>query len=126
MVTYRISGLTLALDEELEGLKEQIASALCLPQSDIVSLQIVKKSIDARKRRAPRFVYIVDVSVRKGEVLPGVRGRGMCIELLTEIPREPRLSVKTKPPRKPVVVGCGPRSLCRHHSGAGWGTSPSP
>ena len=111
MVTYRISGLTLALDEELEGLKEQIASALCLPQSDIVSLQIVKKSIDARKRRAPRFVYIVDVSVRKGEVLPGVRGRGMCIELLTEIPREPRLSVKIKPPRRPVVVGCGPAGL---------------
>jgi len=109
MPQLRITGLRLSLDEKEESLKEKAALILNIPVNAISSLKIVRKSIDARRRKEPRFMYSVTVYVSDGIDLT-------CKEGLTiEVPPEEKellcRPAKMKPDKRPVIVGCGPAGL---------------
>jgi len=89
----------------------RLASILEVPCESIVSLKVVRKSLDARRHRPPRFVFAVDVSITD-DVCPvqGIRNE-IHIE---EVPEEKRPSYsvnRIKPKMRPVIVGCGPAGL---------------
>jgi uncharacterized protein len=108
---FRISGITTSPGEGENILTSRVASILAVPFESVLSLKIVRKSIDARRHRPPCFIYVVDVSVREN-VLPGIKdSKGIKIEPVPIIER-PQFHLATKRlMKRPVIVGCGPSGL---------------
>ena len=80
MNEIRLNGLTLALDEKEESLKEKTARALGTAAADIASCRVVKKALDARRSKPPRFVYALHVSLQPNVILPDVLPEGLQIQ----------------------------------------------
>ena len=59
----RFHQIKLTLDEEVSALKQKCADKLKIPITDIIDVQIVKESLDARKKPFC-FSYTVDVKVK--------------------------------------------------------------
>lgn len=111
MLKLRIVGIVLFLDESEDLLKGKTASIIGIPEESVLSLRVIRKSIDARRRRKPRFVYSVDVAVPDGINLPVKESRGVYIDVLTEQAKPPSRPANIKPGKRPVVIGCGPAGL---------------
>lgn len=115
MKKIQLSGLQLSLDEAEENLAEKAARAIGIPVSDIVSLTVIKKALDARRNRPPRFVYVAEISLGADVKLPDTLPGGMQIRLLADDPAvEPELSsLRGKSlQRTPVaIIGTGPAGL---------------
>ena len=70
---------------------------------------MVRKSIDARRRKPPRFIYSVECAVPDGVDLTGKTG--VKIEVLGEDKKSFLSPVKTRTGKRPVIVGCGPAGI---------------
>ncbi len=104
----RIREIILPAEHDPNALLYCAAQALSLKPSDISSLQIFRKSLDARKKPDLKWVYTVDVTTRMSEkrVMKGVRNRKISIEE----PYYYRIEKKTSEER-PVIVGFGPAGM---------------
>lgn len=104
----RIRDLNLPVEHSREDLIYHAAQALKIKAAQIASLQIFKRSLDARKKPLLRWVYTVDVTLHAGErqVLRQIRNNKITKE-------EPYYySVPKKAlARRPVVVGFGPGGM---------------
>lgn len=102
----RIRDLILGLDEPEERLYREAARTLRLPAREILSLDVVRRAVDARKKDEIRLVYTVDAVLRnevKASLGPKVsNGKPLCYA----IPRP-----KALPDERPVVVGFGPGGI---------------
>jgi uncharacterized FAD-dependent dehydrogenase len=104
------------------SLKEGISSIIGVPPDEIKEIFVLRKSIDARKRRGVFFVYSVmfglaDRDLEKKLVRSGRAKRVSGLPTRFRFP-----SVKTRPPEYPVVVvGCGPAGLFASHTLAHFG-----
>ena len=96
----RINEIKLPLDAAAEqSLYPAAAKALKIDRKRIQSLEVVRKSIDSRKKEeGVFFVYSVDVSLDHGEE-----------DLLARQKGPPRAARKSR--LRPVVVGLGPAGL---------------
>ncbi len=109
MCRVRITGVVLSLGEGEEVLKGRIASILRVSEELVSSLMVVRKSIDARRRRPPRFIYTLECTVPDHADLTDKEG--VRIEALTE-GTKPRCSgSKIKVSKRPVIIGCGPAGI---------------
>ncbi len=115
MKKIHLNGLQLRLDEGEENLALKAALAIGIPVSDIISLIVIKKALDARRNRPPHFVYAAEVSLAVEVKLPDTLPDGMQIRLsVDERAVEPVLGTVngTSSGRTPVVViGTGPAGL---------------
>ncbi len=94
--------------------REAVASALVVPPDRILACQLVRKSLDARRRRK-RWVANYRVDCEQEEELLARKGvrvwtdrddlRFGCVDL-TSVPRQP-----WPPSCRPIVVGAGPAGL---------------
>ena len=80
---FRLSELKLPLDHGAGDLEEAIRRRLGLSAQSALRFEIVKRSVDARRRGAIALVYSVDLSV-------GLDGPGMR-RLKQRIARDPQL-----------------------------------
>lgn len=120
-MNYIISGLGISLDEPEDSLATKAAGLLGIAVEMISSWRILRRSLDARRRRAPIYVYNLEIFLRGN---PPVRSRsegGITIErqdeenglsgVLTPYPAVtgggPDKTIK----ERPVVVGAGPAGL---------------
>ena len=113
----RLLGLKLpptASDQELALLKKAVSKVLGLAAEFITEIQIVRKSLDARKRQGNNeglsFVYIIDVKTSVA-VSYKTRSRSVTAE---PIPAAPHFLVEKGViclKHRPVVVGAGPAGL---------------
>jgi len=104
----RIEEINLNIDDNELILKAKIATILALPESEIISYEIVKKAIDSRKKSNVQFVYSVDVKLRDIKALTewSIRHRTRVHTPYTyEIKLAPNSS------SRPIIVGCGPAGL---------------
>ena len=100
-------GIGVAADEET-ALSREVAKRLSLPEADLSDLQVCKRSIDTRK--APRFVFSVDVSVPMRGRYAGTLPRG--IQDAPKATPPPPITVDRDATKRPiVVVGAGPAGL---------------
>ncbi len=104
----RIRDIILPAEHDQTALLYCASQALRVKPSDITSLQIYRRSIDARKKPDLKWVYTVDVTLRMSEkrVMKTIRNRKITIE-------EPyfyRIEKKTAQTR-PVVIGFGPAGM---------------
>lgn len=104
----RIRDLSLRPGEKFPQLLRAAAKQLGCTPKDILRLQIVRKSIDARKKQDVRVIYTVDVAVR-GEARIRL-GRN---PKLSRPVYQPYLPPKpaAKPALRPVIAGFGPAGM---------------
>ncbi len=104
----RIREIILPAEHDRNALLYCAAQALSVKPSEIVSLQIFRRSLDARKKPELKWVYTVDVTLRMSEkrVMRSVRNRKITIEE----PYYYRIEKKVSDER-PVVVGFGPAGM---------------
>lgn len=105
----RVSNLKLDIEEREDVLKDKIKNRLKLKDRDLISYQIFKKSIDARKREQIYFIYTVDVQVSNELMIlkknyPGI-SKTPDMEYIYPEPGKEKLV------DPPVIVGTGPSGL---------------
>ena len=102
----RISNVSICLDDSSKSDIELAARALKINKSEIISAQLVKKSVDARDKSDVHFVCTFDVELKRTpKVLPKNAQMANPSDQWIISPDE-RL-----PAHPPVVVGLGPAGL---------------
>ena len=107
----RVTEIKLPLDAPAEALRDAVLARLRLEADELVDFSVFKRSLDARKKHAPMWVYVVDVALRdEARVLERLRGeRGvapapdMTYRFVAQAPENLD--------RRPVVVGFGPAGI---------------
>lgn len=117
----RVSNVALTLDallpENQKQCRRELAQALSVKPADLNSYTIVKRSVDARKKRNVHFVVTADVELADPQVeealLAGTRPHQKGIAITAAKPYVPLIipdcSACETP--SPVIVGAGPAGL---------------
>ena len=106
----RVSQLKLPVEHSEEQFYQKIEKSLKIKRDQIKKLQIVKKSIDARKKPEVSIVYSVDVWVDKEEKILKHSGNknAVCVkEKKYKVPEHGTERFN----HRPVVIGAGPAGL---------------
>ena len=112
----QINGLSLSLGEGEGLLKKKAAFLLGIPEEAVTDLCVIRRSVDARRARPPRFVYLVTVGL-KMEIPPASLKaiKGVSVKAETDVPDKRQEAPRTKRhvffSKRPVVIGCGPAGL---------------
>jgi hypothetical protein len=106
-----ISGIALDLDEPEQGLTDRAAAILGVPAESIESLRVVRRSIDARRRRPPRFIYVVEILLPDEIPWTEKPAAGVTVRRFSQEPPSSPSRPRLKPATRPVVIGCGPAGL---------------
>ena len=106
----RINNLNAALDVDDASLKVLVAQKLKINVAEVLSLQLVKKAVDARNKAHVHFVLAVDVTLRNNQddVLAALNDKDVFpIEEM-----KPHVFEPCEPSSlPPVVVGSGPAGM---------------
>lgn len=93
-----------------ENIKQALAHKLKISKEEILSYQIHKESIDARKKPTIYFIYEMDVCIMKEEeVLKKNKNKDIYKTPLEKYTFKPTGKIPMK--NRPVVVGMGPAGL---------------
>lgn len=106
----RMTQVKLPICHTDEELREKAAKLLRIRPEEIVSLSVVKQSVDARKKREITYSYVLDIEARQEEKLVR-RAKNPNISIGTEKPYvfpESGLEPLSHPP---VIIGTGPAGL---------------
>jgi len=106
----QIQQLKLAINHTEMDLKKQILKRLRIKEAQLLSYQITKKSIDARKKPQLMFVYTIEAKVQEPQLIMQ-RIKDVSIKMITKNPYQiPTYGDKSLNTR-PVVVGFGPAGM---------------
>lgn len=110
----RISQLKLPLNHQSEDMEKKLVKELRIDSGQLRRIQIVKESIDARKKPEIWFSYTIDVELKGGareeeRLVKRLKNRNisLCREKAYQLP-EPGTEPLAHPP---VVIGTGPAGL---------------
>jgi uncharacterized protein len=112
-MVLNINGLTLSLGEREDILPSRVASLLGLSESAITELKVIRRSIDARRSRPPRFVFLLLVRLADGVVWRPSLGRDASGVNVTEAPD---ISEEPQGPSGGVPTGS---ATCKSHLAGG-------
>ena len=103
---YRISQVKIPIDHDFSDIKNKIMKQFKLRSEEIISIDIFKKSIDARKKPELFYVYtlLVEVASEK-QILKKLPNVELHKETTYQIPKAKKLMYR------PVIVGTGPAGL---------------
>ena len=106
----RIREISLPAEHSVHQLAYEAAQLLKVPSSKVRRLNIVRRSVDARKKPDVRIVYTVDVTVDGNEkkILKNCGSKRAAIAQNTYY--KPVKSAPI-PAQRPVVVGFGPAGM---------------
>ena len=112
----QISGLSIDVGEQKESLRSRVALLLNISEGEISSVEVRRRSLDARRSRPPRFVYLLKVRLAEGVQWRLDTERGALGASVSEepdpIPPQNLPSVAVPFFRqRPVIVGSGPAGL---------------
>lgn len=106
----RINDIPMTLEAGAKNLREAAAEILCVPPESVLSVDVLRKSLDARRNRPPFFVYAVVVTVPDSIGIPDSRDRRIALEADQAFLGTPQTRpIRTR--KRPVVVGSGPAGL---------------
>ena len=123
----RLNQLKLPVDHTREQLIHKTAQYLRIPAADILELQIVRQSLDARKKPELFYVYTVDVKADNEKQLLKMltrKKRAGNVQLHEAMPYVFPAGGNEKLKSRPVVVGCGPAGLFCAYFLAEYGYQP--
>ena len=112
-MTLRIANIPLSVDEEESSLRPNAARVLHIKPESISEFQIVKKSLDARKKNRIHFVYTVDVSMPPVEEERILRNPPGALQVRAAPARafSAPAPVRKRIQPRPVIVGTGPAGI---------------
>ena len=98
--------------EQNVRLDKKAAEMLQVPLTDILSVRIIRQSIDARKKPQIFYSYTLDVEVKNQErILGKFRGRENLVSLAEPVAYHFPEPGKKRQEHAPVIVGMGPAGL---------------
>lgn len=104
----RIRDIALPVGQDESSLLYLASKALKLPAAEIASLRIFRRSLDARKKQELRWIYTLDITLKRGEGAFLRRNRNPKITreeaFFYQIPKKTAAT-------RPVVVGFGPAGM---------------
>jgi uncharacterized protein len=108
----RLSELALPLDHSPEALRAAVLQRLGIPDAQLLSIQLVKRSYDARKKHSDiRFVYILDLTLLDpASVLKRLAGDPQ-VRPAPDMTYKPVAQAPAQLTERPLVVGFGPCGL---------------
>ncbi len=108
-VLYR--DLSLSLEDDESDIPRLVARKLRVLPESVLGFEVVRKSIDARKGRLPRFTYTLAVELVPAEEERLLAKSGARVEPYVpfEVPTTARVSSESG--KRPVVIGSGPAGL---------------
>ena len=104
----QISQIKLPIDHREEELKKAISKAL--KSKEEFSYQIIKKSLDARKKDDLKYIYSVQVEIKEeAKIIRQAKNKNVELakEVNYEFPQKGTLSME----HRPVIIGAGPAGL---------------
>ena len=105
----RVHQIAVTLDYDEADVPAAVARLLECRIEDLSNVEVLRRSIDARRRNArPRFVLSVEADVADASAPPLVPGR---IERVATVKAVRTNRVRTTRMRRPIVVGTGPAGL---------------
>ena len=108
----RINNIKIKKNISEEQLINQIIKKYHIKNSDIIKWNIIKKSIDARKKNDISFNYTVDIEVKDESKYPNIK-KIEIIDIDKKIKNSINInilnSLKSEP--SPIIVGAGPAGL---------------
>lgn len=111
-MTILLRNLQVPIDRDESELESIASEALGVEAGGLVIHSIVKKSLDARRRRKPRFLYTLAIDLDDGVEAELLNRDFAPVEAFTPPARaEPRAHRRTTGGPPPVVIGCGPAGL---------------
>lgn len=106
----RVNQIKMPLEHKTEDLLHKTAKILRIGPDKIENLQIIKKSIDARKKPDIAIIYTVDVTVQaQDKVL--AKCRSSQVQAVKEKEYQFPVSGTLPLKRRPVIIGTGPAGL---------------
>ena len=107
----QLHNFKIMLDESDEYIRKKLAIQLKVQPSQLLSWNIVRKNIDARKRAEVHFVCTLEVELAK-DAQPQLSAQAtICKQSRLEISKPVELTTKSKPTKHTVIVGAGPAGL---------------
>lgn len=109
MMRLRVNQIILKLEYTPEDVVQAIARRLATPAENLCNVEVLRRSVDARKKdRPPLYVLSADVDYA-GETHPALSpGQIDVVEV-----RQPRPAITASRParERPIIVGAGPAGL---------------
>jgi uncharacterized FAD-dependent dehydrogenase len=106
----RIQELKLPFEHPQGALKAAIAKRLALKEADLKTFTVFKRAVDARKKSAIQFIYIVDVEVADEAAVLKRHARDQHVAATPDV-RYRQVTHATGKQQRPVVIGMGPCGL---------------
>lgn len=106
----RVSGISLPLEYTDNMLKERVAYELKVGLHGIKCVHMIKRSVDARKKKDVKFNLAADVEVYGDEREVLSKCGSLNVRIREDLPYA-FVKCANKPKRRPVVIGCGPAGL---------------
>jgi len=109
---YVYRSLSVRLGNPTPDLKKTISNKTEIPLHKIKQAQIAKKSLDARKRRQPCWLYQIEFLCDEPLTLPLPKGTASIPHSVTDSIKPSSLVLKTgKIKKRAIVIGSGPAGL---------------
>ena len=107
----RISGLSLSVHHDQQAMMKKIASKLHIKPAQLGKIEIVRRSIDARKKQDILYNYTLDVEVEgENQVLARLKKEKNIERTKRTVYELPKMG-EEKLKYRPVVVGFGPAGI---------------
>jgi uncharacterized protein len=107
----RVSEMRMPLKGDEDELFRRALKRAGLVEDDVRQVELVRKSVDKRRRRQPELVYTFDFHLHPGSRAPKRMPKGKGVRFVErETPKPPRRGDRPLGSR-PVVVGMGPAGL---------------
>jgi len=107
----RITELSLPLDYPPDALRKAVVKRLQIRDTDLLECTLFKRSYDARKKSAIRFICIVDVSLREEAAVLRRFARDAQVKPAPDTSYHPVARAPAELQDRPIVVGFGPGGL---------------
>ncbi|MBP8266859.1 MAG: NAD(P)/FAD-dependent oxidoreductase [Zoogloea sp.] len=104
----RLSELRLPLDHPADALSAAIARRLGIAADDLLSVNVFKRSYDARKSHSLSFIYIVDVETRNETALLKKFADDLHVKPTPDMEYHFVGKAPTHVANRPLVIGFGP------------------
>ncbi|WP_297422523.1 NAD(P)/FAD-dependent oxidoreductase [Clostridium sp.] len=122
-MAIRINNINLGLDDDISSLESKICKKLNISKEYINKVNIVKRSIDARRKNDIKISYAVDVICDKEKkILSRIHDKDIRLEEIKEIESVKRGTEELK--SRPVVIGFGPAGIFAALTLARYGYKP--
>ncbi len=109
-MVIRINNINLNLDDEFKVLEKKVCKKLKISKEDINKIEIIRKSIDARKKNDIKFTYSIDVICdNEAKIISKIHDKDVRLEKAEEI--DSIIPGTEKMEHRPVVVGFGPAGI---------------